>query len=140
MSGGRDLEAKDLQNCQKPGRLQKTEPGTCDSCSMRPQCTDNKTGRPVLRHRDERYVDRLKSYRGIFAYEKALRKRRVWVEPSFGKAKDWNGLRRFRLRRLEKVNIEALPITSGTEHKEVGSGSRAGSAGSSQGSAALGWT
>jgi hypothetical protein len=42
--------------------LYKTEPGTCTSCSMRSRCTDNKTGRQVLRHRDERYVDRVKSY------------------------------------------------------------------------------
>jgi transposase len=97
----------------------KTEPGTCDSCSMRPQCTDNKTGRQVLRHRDERYVDRVKSYRGTFAYEKALRKRRVWVEPLFGEAKDWHGLRRFRLRRSEKVNIEALLIASGQNIKRL---------------------
>jgi hypothetical protein len=44
------------------------------------------------------------------------------VEPLFGEAKDWHGLRRFRLRRLEKVNIEALLIASGGEHKEAGSG------------------
>ena len=42
---------------------------------------DNKTGRQVLRYFDERYVDRVRSYRGTFPYEKALRKRRVWVEP-----------------------------------------------------------
>jgi transposase len=99
--------------------LYKTEPGTCDSCSMRAQCTDNTTGRQVLRHRDERYVDRVKSYRGTFAYEKALRKRKVWVEPLFGEAKDWHGLRRFRLRRLEKVNIEALLIASGQNIKRL---------------------
>nr|MBA3491128.1 transposase [Rubrobacteraceae bacterium] len=69
--------------------------------------------------RDERYVDRVKSYRGTFAYEKALRKRRVWVEPLFGEAKDWHGLRRFRLRRLEKVNIEALLIASGQNIKRL---------------------
>ncbi len=99
--------------------IYKTETGTCDSCSMRAQCTDNKTGRQVLRHRDERYVDRVKSYRGTFAYEKALRKRRVWVEPLFGEAKDWHGLRRFKLRRLEKVNIEALLIASGQNIKRL---------------------
>ena len=99
--------------------LYKTEPGTCDSCSMRTQCTDNKTGRQVLRHVEEKYVDRVKSYRGTFAYEKALRKRRVWVEPLFGEAKDWHGLRRFRLRRLEKVNIEALLIASGQNIKRL---------------------
>ncbi len=99
--------------------LYKAEPGTCTSCSMRSHCTDNKTGRQVLRHRDERYVDRVKSYRGTFAYEKALRKRRVWVEPLFGEAKDWHGMRRFRLRRLEKVNIEALLIASGQNIKRL---------------------
>src|SRR5829696_7091781 len=99
--------------------LYKTEPGACNSCSMRPQCTDNKTVRQVLRHRDERYVDRVKSYRGTFAYEKALRKRRVWVEQLFAEAKDWHSLRRFRLRRLEKVNIEALLIASGQNIKRL---------------------
>jgi Transposase DDE domain len=99
--------------------LYKTEPGTCTSCSMRARCTDNKTGRQVLRHRDERYVDRVKSYRGTFAYEKALRKRRVWVEPLFGEAKDWHGMRRFRLRRSEKVSIEALLIASGQNIKRL---------------------
>jgi hypothetical protein len=68
---------------------------------------------------EERYVDLVKSYRGTFAYEKALRKRRVWVEPLFGEAKDWHGLRRFRLRRLEKVNIEALLIASGQNIKRL---------------------
>ena len=88
--------------------LYNTEPSTCNSGSMRPQFIDNNTGRQVLRHRDEGYVDWVKSYDGTFADEKALRKRRVWVEPLFGEAKDWHDLRRFRLRRLEKVNIEAL--------------------------------
>jgi hypothetical protein len=37
----------------------------------------------------------------------------VWVEPLFAKAKDWHGLRRFRLRTLEKVNAEALLIPAG---------------------------
>jgi transposase len=99
--------------------IYKTEPGTCDSCSIRAQCTDNKSGRQVLRHLEERYVDRVKSYRGTFAYEKALRKRRVWVEPLFGEAKDWHGLRRFRLRRLEKVNAEALLVAAGQNVKRL---------------------
>jgi hypothetical protein len=99
--------------------LYKTETGTCDRCSLRSQCTDNKTGRQVLRYLEECYVDRVKSYRGTFAYEKALRKRRVWVEPLFGEAKEWHGLRRFRLRRLEKVNIEALLIACGQNIKRL---------------------
>lgn len=54
-----------------------------------------------------------------FPYERALRKRQVWVEPLFAEAKDWHGLRRFRLSRLEKVNIEALPIAAGQNVKRL---------------------
>jgi hypothetical protein len=90
----------------------KAKATTCEACELRPKCTDNKTGRQVLRYFDEAYVDRVRSYRGTFPYEKALRKRRVWVEPLFAEAKDLHGMRRFRLRRLEKVNAEALLIAS----------------------------
>ncbi len=48
-----------------------------------------------------------------------MRKRRVWVEPLFGEAKAWHGLERFRLRRLEKVNIEALVTASGQNLKRL---------------------
>ncbi len=91
----------------------RAESGTCDACPLKPECTTSKTGRQVLRHFEEEYVDRVKGYRGTFLYEKALRKRRVWVEPLFAEAKEWHGMRRFRLRRLEKVNIEVLLIASG---------------------------
>ena len=64
-------------------------------------------------------MDRVRAYRGTFPYEKALRKRRVWVEPLFAEAKDWHGLRRFRLRGLEKVNVEALLIASGQNVKRL---------------------
>ena len=59
------------------------------------------------------------SYRETEAYRKALRKRAVWVEPLFGEAKEWHGLKRFRLRRLEKVNAEALMIASGQNVKRL---------------------
>jgi transposase len=93
--------------------------GTCDACPLKLECTTSKTGRQILRHFDEEYVDRVKVYRGTFLYEKALRKRRVWVEPLFAEAKDWHGMRRFRLRRLEKVNMEALLIASGQNVKRL---------------------
>ncbi|MDQ3999546.1 MAG: transposase [Actinomycetota bacterium] len=41
------------------------------------------------------------------------------MEPLFGEAKDWHGLRRFRLRRLEKVNMEALLVASGQNVKRL---------------------
>ena len=86
---------------------------------FKPRCTDNKTGRQVLQYFEEAYVDRVRSNRGTFPYEKALRKRRVYVEPVSGGAKDWHGLRRFRLRRLEKVNMEALLVASGQNVKRL---------------------
>ena len=48
-----------------------------------------------------------------------MRKRRVWVEPLFAEAKDWHGLRRFRLRRREKVNGEALLTFTGQSLKRL---------------------
>ena len=97
----------------------RAQSGTCEACPLRSDCTTSKTGRQILRHFDEEYVDRVKGYRGTFLYEKALRKRRVWVEPLFAEAKDWHGMRRFRLRRLEKVNIETLLIASGQNVKRL---------------------
>ena len=41
------------------------------------------------------------------------------MEPLFGEAKDWHGLRRFRLRRLEKENMEALLVASGQNVKRL---------------------
>ena len=45
-----------------------------------------------------------------------MRKRQVWVAtqrvPGFAEAKLWHGVRRFRLRGLEKVNIEGLLVAA----------------------------
>jgi Transposase DDE domain len=48
-----------------------------------------------------------------FHYHKAMRKWQVWVEPLFAEAKEWHGLRRFRLRGHENVNNEALLVAVG---------------------------
>jgi hypothetical protein len=61
----------------------------------------------------------VRAYRGSEPYEKALRKRRVWVEPLFGEAKQWHRLLSFRLRMLEKVNIEGLMVASGQNIKRL---------------------
>ena len=61
----------------------------------------------------------MKGYQQTFAYQKALNKRKVWVEPLFGEGKQWHGMRRFRLRRLWRVNCEALVIASGQNLKRL---------------------
>jgi transposase len=91
----------------------------CNACELKKRCTDSEKGRTIYRRPDEDYYERVRTYRGSFPYKKALRKRKVWVEPLFAEAKDWHGMRRFRLRRLEKVNIEALLIASGQNVKRL---------------------
>jgi hypothetical protein len=59
------------------------------------------------------YLERVKGYQQTLAYQKALNKRKVWTEPLFAEAKDWHGMRRFRLRRLWRVNCEAQIIAAG---------------------------
>jgi hypothetical protein len=61
----------------------------------------------------------VRAYHATEPYAKAMRKRKVWVEPLFAEAKDWHGLRRFRLRGLEKVNGEALLIAAGQNLKRL---------------------
>jgi hypothetical protein len=73
----------------------------------------------VGRSLDADYLDRVRGYHTTESYKKALRKRQVWVEPLFAEAKDWHGLRRFRLRGLEKVNGEALLIAAGQNLKRL---------------------
>ena len=76
-------------------------------------------GRQVHRSFHASYLERVRSYHQTQAYQKAMRKRKVWVEPLFAEAKDWHGLRRFRLRLLKKVNSEALLIASGQNLKRL---------------------
>jgi len=59
----------------------------------------------------------VRGYHDTAAYAKAMRKRQVWVEPLFAEAKQWHGLRRFRLRGLENVNIEGLFVAAGQNLK-----------------------
>jgi hypothetical protein len=64
-------------------------------------------------------LDRAKAFRTTPAYHKAMRNRSVWIEPLFGEAKQWHQLVQFRLRRLHKVNIQALLIDAGQNIKRL---------------------
>lgn len=92
---------------------------TCNACPLKAKCTESDQGRMVTRSFDEPYLEQVRAYQDTEAYKQALRKRKVWVEPLFGEAKDWHGLERFRLRMLEKVNSEALVIATGQNLKRL---------------------
>src|SRR5215207_7647341 len=123
---------KDLYTCPKGEILRRqgydyrersiryaTKPSACKACALKARCTKSTKGRWIRHSFEEEYLERARAYRDTEPYRKAMRKRAVWVEPLFGEAKDWHGLRRFRLRRLEKVNVEALLIASGQNLKRL---------------------
>ncbi len=85
----------------------------CNACPIKSDCTGSKSGRHIFRSFFQEYIDRVKAYQETEAYQKAMRKRAVWVEPLFGEAKQFHQLRRFRLRGLMKVNIEGVMVAAG---------------------------
>jgi transposase len=107
---------------------------TCNACPLKAVCTPGDRGRKVSRSFHEAYLDKVRGYHGTAAYRKAMRKRKVWPEPLFAEAKQWHGLRQFRLRGLQRVNSEGLLIAAGQNLKRwlaaTGWGRRHGPTGS----------
>ena len=62
-------------------------------------------------------MERVQRYHATEAYQRAIRKRQVWVEPMFAEAKEWHGLRRLRFRGLLNANIQGLLIADGQNLK-----------------------
>ena len=100
-------------------RIYQAPAAACRDCALRDQCTTSPRGRRISRSIDEPYLDRVRGYHATEPYAKAMRKRQVWVEPLFAEAKQWHGLRRFRLRGLEQVNGEALLVAAGQHLKRL---------------------
>ncbi len=94
-------------------------PKDCNHCPLKPKCTTGTRGRSLCRSVDEPCLERVRAYQPTEPYKKALRKRQVWVEPLFAEGKDWHGMRRFRLRRLWRVNCEALLRAAGQNLKRL---------------------
>jgi transposase len=99
--------------------IYRADPATCNTCPVKAACTTSERGRTIQRAAQATFVERVQTYQDSTAYQKAIRKRGVWVEPLFGEAKQWHGLRQFRLRRLPKVNSEALLVAAGQNLKRL---------------------
>jgi hypothetical protein len=95
------------------------EASICNACRVKTQCTTSDHGRKVQRSFYIDYLEKVRGYHTTEPYKKAIRKRQVWVEPLFAEAKEWHGLRRFRRRGLENVNIEGLLIAAGQNLKRL---------------------
>jgi transposase len=116
--GGQELRFRKHKHTERT-RLYQAPAAACHACLLKEQCTTSAKGRQLKRSVDETYLDRVRGYHATEPYAKAMRKRKVWVEPLFAEAKDWHGLRRFRLRRLENVNREALLVAAGQNLKRL---------------------
>ena len=95
------------------------DPSICNACPVKSACTDSNSGRHIFRSFFQDILDRATSYQATEAYQKAIRKRQVWVEPLFGEGKQWHGMRQFRLRGLEKVNMVGLLRAAGQNIKRL---------------------
>jgi hypothetical protein len=91
----------------------------CNACPVKPECTDSKSGRHIFRSFYQEILDQAAADRQTEEYQKAMRKRGVWVEPLFGEAKQFHRLRCFRLRGLLKVNIEGVLTAAGQNLKRL---------------------
>jgi len=103
----------------KSAHIYQAPAAACNACLLKARCTTSRRGRRVRRSADESYLELVRSYHATEAYAKAMRKRKVWVEPLFAEAKDWHGLRRFRLRGLDNVNVEGLLVAAGQNLKRL---------------------
>ena len=97
----------------------RADAATCNACPLKAQCISSQQGRQLHRSFHASYLERVKEYHQTPTYQKAMNKRKVWVEPLFAEAKDWHGMRRFRLRLLWRVNCEALRIAAGQNLKRL---------------------
>ena len=99
--------------------LYRAKAKVCNACPAKSQCTGSKSGRHIFRSFFQGVLDKAESYRQTETYLKVMRKRSVWIEPLFGEAKEFHQLRRFRLRRLYKVNIEGVMVAAGQNLKRL---------------------
>jgi hypothetical protein len=111
----------DAEGNRKWGRIvtYRAKGSVCAACDLKPQCTTNKNGRSLRRGPGDEHIDLIRAYMETEPYLKAIRKRKVWIEPLFAEDKLWHGMRRFRTRTLEKTNAEALLIAAGQNVKRL---------------------
>src|SRR5712692_4058960 len=64
----------------------RADAATCNACPLKEHCTDSQHGRSLRRSFDEEYLERVRAYHTTGPYQKAMRKRSVWVEPLFARS------------------------------------------------------
>ena len=93
--------------------------GTCNACPVKAACTESDRGRHIHRSFFADYLERVKGYQQTFARPESPAQASGVGRTAFGEGKQWHGMRRFRLRRLWRVNCEALVIATGQNLKRL---------------------
>lgn len=74
-----------LRPSRREWKAEKTEyqanAATCNACPVKTACTASTQGRQVHRSFHAAHLDRVRGYHATEDYKKAMRKRKVWVEP-----------------------------------------------------------
>lgn len=99
--------------------LYRADAKMCNACPVKSACTNSANGRTIRRPFDQAYIERAQRYHDTDACQRAISKRQACVEPLFAEAKTLHGLRRFRLRAIEKVNIEGVMVAAGQNLKRL---------------------
>lgn len=63
----------------------------CNSCPVKRECTESKSGRHMFRSFFQEHVDRVKAYHDTEEYQQAMRKRGVWVKPYLARPGNFTG-------------------------------------------------
>ena len=69
--------------------MYRTSRKICQDCHLKAQCTNSSYARVVTRSPHHHYIERVQNYHKTTAYEKAQRKRSVWVCPRPIKLSQW---------------------------------------------------
>jgi transposase len=93
------------------------DPAVCTACPAKAACTPGTTGRHGHRSLHAASLERVRGSHATEADKRAMRKRKAWIEPLFGEAKQWHGLRQFRLRGLPRVTIQGVCVAAGQNLK-----------------------
>jgi Transposase DDE domain len=89
-----------------------TAKGTCLACHLRVFCTRSRSGRTIVRHKDQNWLDQARRIAHSSAARADLKRRQHFIERSFADAANCHSFKRARWRGLWKQAIQDLLIAT----------------------------
>ena len=108
--GGHRLKPKSLHS-NRQSRDYAAPRRVCAVCSLREQCTRNKSGRTIKRHLRQEELDRMREASRSARAKRDIKTRQHLMERSFARG-TWYGFDRARWRRLWRVQIQEYLIAA----------------------------